>query len=57
MDDKLKNKVLITVLAACWVFMLWWWLISSGGFVGLLVSVLIGAIAGGIAWFVVGLLS
>lgn len=55
MNDK-KNRVLITVVVACWAFMLWWWF-SSGGFLGLTVSVLVGAIAGGIAWFVVGILT
>ena len=57
MDEKLKNKVLITTLAARWVVMLWWWLVPIGGFVGLIVAVLMGAVAGGIAWFVAGLLS
>jgi len=57
MDDKFKNKMLITTLAACWSFMLWWWLISSGGFLGFVVSIFVGAIVGVGAWFAVDFLS
>jgi hypothetical protein len=54
MDDK-KNKVLITVIAACWAFMLCWWM--SSGFLGLLISLVLAAVVGGAAWFVMGVLA
>ena len=50
MDDKKKTCIIAATLGFCWSFMLWWWLISSGGFSGLFVSFLIAAIVGGAAY-------
>lgn len=57
MDDATKNQVLITIVAACWAFMGWWWLVSHGGVGGLIMSVLVAAVVGAVAWFAAMLFS
>lgn len=56
MDDS-KNKILITIVAVCWAFILCWWLLPVAWYWGLILSSLVAAIVGGAAWFAVDLLS
>ncbi len=53
MDDKIKNKALITTVAVCWAFMLSWWFGSDSWLLALFVSVILSAIVGAICWFAI----
>jgi hypothetical protein len=57
MDETQKKQLLVGTLAGCWAFMGWWLLLSHGGIGGLIMSLLVAGVAGGIAWFAAGMLS
>ena len=51
MDDKQKNSIMIGVIGFNAGLMIWWLLISGGGFGGVIISFIIGGIIGAGAYF------
>ncbi len=51
MDDKQKNAIMIGVIGFNAGLMIWWLLISQGGFLGVIMSFIIGGIIGAAAYF------
>ena len=50
MDDKKKNCILMAVVGFNVGFMFWWLVMANSWFLGGLMSLIIGAILGGIAY-------
>jgi len=51
MDEKQKNSIMLGIIGFNAGLMIWWLLISSGGFLGVIMSIIIGGIIGAGAYF------